>query len=171
MIERLGNLRGARGLPQFAFLAVCESANPEAESGLGGLAQRLVRELGVPAVLAMTEPVSIPTAEALAARFYARLREDGEPDRALAEATAGLAERGDATVPALYSRLRGRPLFSDSLDRELTDAEIEYGLAELEKLLPERAPVLEGDFATEARELRGKLGTERAALNCSSALS
>jgi hypothetical protein len=165
LIERLGNLRGARGLPHFAFLSVCESAKPEAERGLRGLGQRLVRDLGMPAVLAMTEPVTISTAGALAETFYKHLRDHGEPDRALVEAAAGLAERGDIIVPALYSRLGGRPLFSAALDRALTDAEIEFGLAELERLLPERAPVLKEIFAKEAEKLRGKLGADRTALS------
>ena len=43
-------------------------------------------------MLAMTEPVSIRTAEKLAGSFYQHLRDHGEPDRALGEATAGLAE-------------------------------------------------------------------------------
>ena len=61
LLERLGRLQGARGLPHFAFLATCESARAEAEGALGGLAQRLVRELGMPAVVAMTETVSVTT--------------------------------------------------------------------------------------------------------------
>ena len=82
------------------------------------------------------------TADALAAAFYPRLREHGQPDLALVEAGAALAARHDITVPALYSRLGGQPLFSDALDRELTPAEIDYGLQRLDELLPERAPVL-----------------------------
>jgi len=119
LLERLGRLHGAKGLPHFAFLATCESARAEAEGTLGGLAQRLVRELGMPAVVAMTERVSVATAQALAADFYRRLREHGEVDRALVEACAGLAERYDIIVPVLYSRLGGRPLFSDTLERPL----------------------------------------------------
>ena len=117
LIDRLRLLHGAPGLPRFAFLSTCESAAPEAAASLGGLGQRLVRDLGMPAVVAMTERVSVATADALAAAFYRRLREHGQPDLALAEATAGLAGRHDITVPALYSRLGGRPLFSDTLDR------------------------------------------------------
>lgn len=56
LLERLRRLGRA---PHFAFLSTCESASPEAEAGVGGLAQRLVRELGMPAVVAMTEKVSI----------------------------------------------------------------------------------------------------------------
>lgn len=159
LLERLSRLRGARGLPHFAFLSTCESASAEAEGAFGGLAQRLVRELGMPAVLAMTEAVTVETAQALATGFYSRLREHGEVDLALAEACAGLAERDDITVPALFSRLGGRPLFSDTLTRELTGAEIEYGLNELDKVLDERAPVMRPTFDRQAATLRETLGT------------
>jgi energy-coupling factor transporter ATP-binding protein EcfA2 len=169
LIDRLRNLRGARGLPHFTFLSVCESAKPEAERGLRGLGQRLVRELGMPAVLAMTEPVTISTAGALAETFYRHLREHGQPDRALAEATAGLADRDDITVPALYSRLGGRPLFSDTEGRDLTNltaAEIDSGLKRMEGELPRRAPILLKEaFEPQAARLRGKLEAERVDLS------
>ena len=124
LLERLGRVCGPRGLPHFAFLSTCESASAEAEGALGGLAQRLVRELGMPAVLAMTEKVTMTTAAALATAFYRQLGQSGEVDTALPEATAALARRGDILVPVLFSRLGGRPLFSDQLDRELTNEEI-----------------------------------------------
>ncbi|HSR34271.1 MAG TPA: CHAT domain-containing protein, partial [Anaerolineae bacterium] len=167
LIERLDQLQGARGLPHLAFLATCESAVPEAEreGALGGLAQRLVRELGMPAVVAMTKKVSISTATALASRFYGRLRDHGEVARALAEAGVELADAGDITVPALYERLGGRPLFSDSIERELTDREIEAGLESLARLLPERAPILQPAFTKQAGILRGMLGTDRGTLS------
>ena len=143
MIRGFKELGADRGLPHFAFLAVCDSAKPEAEGALGGLGQRLVRELGMPAVVAMTERVSQATAFALGRGLYARLREHGEVDRALVEACVEVRSSEDAVVPALFSRLAGRPLFSDDLDRPLTHAEI---MAVAERLVPlfrERAPVLE----------------------------
>jgi hypothetical protein len=111
LLDRLSQLQGERGLPHFVFLATCESASAQAEGALGGLAQRLVRELGLPAALARTEPVSLRTAEALTGTFYQRLYVHGYLDLALAEACAGLAEQPDSTVAALYSRLGTRPLF------------------------------------------------------------
>lgn len=112
----LKRLEAIHHRPYFIFLSACESAAPAAERTLGGLAQRLVRELGVPAVLAMTERVTITTAQALAERFYVRLKAHGEVDLARVEACAGLAGHHDVIVPALYSRLRGQPLFQ-GLDR------------------------------------------------------
>ena len=167
LIERLESIEPTVGLPRLTFLATCESAALEGEraGALGGLAQRLVREVGLPAVVAMTQKVSVATASMLAREFYVRLRDHGEIDRALVQATAGLIERGDITVPALYSRLVGRPLFSDVPDRDLTGSEIEDGLDHCKALLPERAPVLREDFAVQAGRLRGMLGVDREELS------
>ncbi|MEM9456891.1 MAG: CHAT domain-containing protein [Myxococcota bacterium] len=143
MIQGFKELGTVRGLPHFAFLAVCDSAKPEAEGALGGLGQRLVRELGMPAVVAMTERVSQATAFALGRGLYARLREHGEIDRALVEACIEVRSSEDSVVPALFSRLAGRPLFSDDLDRPLTHTEIVAVADLLVPLFRERAPVLE----------------------------
>ncbi|WP_138500249.1 eIF2A-related protein [Nostoc sp. PA-18-2419] len=165
LLERLRPLRGAKGLPHFTFLCTCESASPDAEGSLGGLGQRLVRDLGMPAVVAMTDKVTIKTAQTLIENFYKQLRASGEVDSALHEATAALAKRGDITVPALFSRLGGRPLFSDKLDRELTNAEIEHGLQRLGELLPQRAPILQPKFEIPAQKLENILGADVAALS------
>ncbi|BAY91237.1 MULTISPECIES: nSTAND1 domain-containing NTPase [unclassified Tolypothrix] len=165
LIERLRSLSASKGLPHFTFLSTCESASSEAEAALGGLGQRLVRDLGMPAVIAMTEKVTVKTALALGAKFYEQLGKSGEVDLALQEAAASLAERQDITVPALFSRLGGRPLFNDQLDRELTNAEIQYGLEQFEKLLSERAPALRQRFSEQAQKLYSCLGTEITALS------
>jgi WD40 repeat protein len=165
LLERLKPLRGAKGLPHFTFLCTCESASPDAEGALGGLGQRLVRDLGMPAVVAMTERVTVKTAQTFIEKFYFQLRASGEVDSALHEATAALAERGDVTVPALYSRLGGRPLFNDQLDRELTNAEIEEGLKRFRKLLPERAPTLQQRLEIHAQKLGNSLGADITALS------
>jgi WD40 repeat protein/energy-coupling factor transporter ATP-binding protein EcfA2 len=139
LLEKLK--RQHKGLPYFTFLSTCESAVPAAERALGGLAQRMVKELGMPAVIAMTQKISIKTATFLSTEFYQRLRDRGEVDVALVEATVACAERFDILVPALFSRLRGQPLFSEILDRDLNNAEIEYGLSRLPKLLKVRSPI------------------------------
>ncbi|MFM6400498.1 MAG: CHAT domain-containing protein, partial [Planktothrix sp.] len=114
LIEELKKLP----VPHFTFLCTCNSAAAQAEvakvgeTPLGGLAQRLVRRLGMPAVVAMTREVTIETASKLTDRFYERLRDSGEVDVALKEATAGLGDQNnDITVPVLFSRLGARPLF------------------------------------------------------------
>ncbi len=160
LIRDLKRLREVRGLPHLAFLCTCESAKPDAESGLGGLGQRLVRDLGLPAVVAMTDPVSIATAEELAVGFYRQLRKHGHPDQALTEAFARMMSRPDILVPALYGRLGDRPLFSDDLNRSLTNTEIQYGLEQVKKLLPERAPVLQEKFSKLAGILKSSFGID-----------
>jgi WD40 repeat protein len=165
--ELIARLRHVGRLPYLVFLSTCESAAPEAEQRLGGLAQRLVRELGIPAVVGMTERVTIATAHALAEQFYDRLfaqKTAGEVDRALVEAYAGLAARSDVNVPALYSRLGTQPLFSTALDRPLTAAEIKDGLQKLDDLLAARAPVLRLRLAESAGQLRSTLATSPEAL-------
>ncbi len=160
-LKYIGN---KQGLPQLTFLCTCESAAPRAEGALGGLAQRLVRDLGMPVVVAMTRKISVETALKLGQKFYQRLREHGEVDLALEEATAGLGHRDDITVPAIFSRLGGRPLFTDRLDdRELTDAEIEFGLEEFRKLLLKRAPnakVLKESFEQQVQILKQTQGSQ-----------
>jgi len=165
LIEWLGRFDR---LPHFTFLSTCESAVPRAETGLGGLGQRLVRDLGMPAVLAMTDRISIVTAEALSSAFYRRLREHGQVDLALAEAMAGLQGRFDATVPALFSRLGGQPLFSDVLDRPLTDTEIKYGADQLRALVLERAPVLVPELDAKAGSVESSLGADARSLSAES---
>ena len=109
ILRHLGVLDTA--LPHLVFFAACESAAPSGEDSLGGLARGLVGELGIPAVIAMSSRLTISTAHALTRAFYARLQVHGHVDEALVEAGAGLIDREDALVPALYSRLGPLPLF------------------------------------------------------------
>ena len=106
LIDRLRKLRGARGLPHLTFLATCESAISKADGALSSLGQRLVLNLGMPTVVAMPENIPAAAMQTLTKVFYDQLRQHGEVDRALMEASAGLT---DIAVPALYSRLGGRP--------------------------------------------------------------
>lgn len=155
LIERLGRLRSACGLPHCIFLSTCETAHPEAERGPGGLAQRLVRELGVPAVLAMSGQVALDLALALSQRFYPRLLQHGEPDRALAEANAALAGHVDALLPVLYSRLGDRPLFTFSSGPvALSREELDRALTRLAAQLPACAPGAAGDLEELTRTVR-----------------
>jgi energy-coupling factor transporter ATP-binding protein EcfA2 len=143
LVSRLRTL-GDPNLPQLVFLVACESAAAGVDEALGGLAARLVREVGLPAVVAMTDRVSVGTALALAESFYRCFRKHGEVDRALAEARAGLAERADVSVAALFTRLRGQPLFYPDREPPLSTVEIDRGLQRLRDYFPERAPVLVG---------------------------
>lgn len=108
LAARLKNL--THGLPHLVFCAACESGSDT--PGAPGLARHLVSEVGLPALVAMQRPVSVATAHAFSAAFYARLRVHGHVDQAAVEALAGLAGRRDALVPAVYTRLGARPLFA-----------------------------------------------------------
>ena len=71
----------------------------------------------------MTDQVSIHTTQELATAYYARLREHGEVDSALAQALVGLKVPGyDLTIPAIFSRLGGESpvqrCHRSSLDRK-----------------------------------------------------
>ncbi len=145
LIERLSAIRYR---PYLIFLSTCESASPEAEQSLGGLGQRLVRELGIPAVVAMTDKVSIATAQRLAEQFYRRLTAHGEVDVALVEACIGLAKHDDVTVPALYSRLRGQALFGINLKTTKQEAEMADQLDKSERITLGDNAQVQGDVVT-----------------------
>lgn len=110
LLRRLGRLGGEVGLPHLAFLCACESAAPEAERALGGLGQRLVRELGLPAVVAMTDRISVDTATSLIGPFYRQLARHGLVDLALAEASTQIAERRDIAAALALVRAAGESL-------------------------------------------------------------
>jgi hypothetical protein len=86
-------------------------------------------------------------------------------DLALAEGLATLQGRFDVTVPALFSRLGGRPIFSDVLERPLTGAEIKFGLEQLALLVAERAPVLAPELEARAKVLESTLDSDPASLS------
>ncbi len=165
LIQRLRELDGAAGLPHFAFLSVCDSAvaAPAVEASrddwrdsLRGLGQRMVRDLGVKSVLAMTDKISQPTALALGRAFYPALLRHGEPDVALAEACVSVRDRHDLTTPALFSRVVGRRLFSvGAARRTLSADELSQGLTRFDSLMAVHAPVLAESVASLTARLRG----------------
>ncbi|MFB2920618.1 CHAT domain-containing protein [Aerosakkonema funiforme] len=146
LIDRLNHLN-CNLIPHLTFLCACDSAMPAApknDDGIAefsGLAQKLVRELGMPAVVGMTREVQRDTAIKLANKFYQHLGEHGEVDKALRQAMIELANEDDIDVPALFSRLGGRPLFSNTVEKaELSAKEIQDGIDTLRKLLKNLAP-------------------------------
>ena len=140
----LKRLAQVRNKPHLTFMCSCSTAPPESDRGLGGIGQRLVRDLAMPAVVAMTEPVAIDLATELSKEFYQVLRDTGRVDQALTVASARQAGRENILVPALYSRLAGQPLFDEG--QEITTSEWDSGLDALPALLEKRAPVLRSRF-------------------------
>ncbi len=98
--------------PQLIFLAACQSASRGTAEAFSGLAPKLI-QVGVPAVVAMQDFVTIETARKLNGKFYQRLVKHGRVDKALNEARAVLLAGGrpDVTVPMLLTRLRSGDLW------------------------------------------------------------
>jgi len=134
-LDRLNGLRGDH-LPHLAFLAACETAAPGAERTRDGVAQRMVRDLGTPAVVAMTDAVTLATATDLTAGFYRRFREHGMIDVALVEAIGVIAERHDSGVPVTFSRLTDS-LYEADIEPTEAERELAVGLAEHAERLDE----------------------------------
>ncbi len=113
LVAMLGGLDELSELPRLVFLAACESATRSTTDAFLGLAPQLVRQAGVPAVVAMQHNVKIATARKLGVVFYQRLAAHGVVDLALNEARRTLltAGRPDAVVPVLFMRLEDGRLF------------------------------------------------------------
>jgi len=103
--------------PQLVFLAACQSAVRSTADAFLGLGPKLVA-VGVPAVVAMQDFVSIESARKLNSVFYGRLAQHGQVDRALNEARSTLltAGRPDAAVPVLLTRLESGQLWGAEAD-------------------------------------------------------
>jgi hypothetical protein len=72
-------------------------------------------QVGVPAVVAMQDNVTVLTARKFGATFYRRLLEHGTVDLALNEARSTLIANGrfDAAMPVLFMRLRDGRLWGE----------------------------------------------------------
>ncbi|MFN2285995.1 MAG: CHAT domain-containing protein [Anaerolineae bacterium] len=103
--------------PQLVFLAACQSATRSTADAFLGLGPKLIT-VGVPAVVAMQDFVSIESARKLNGVFYGRLAQHGQVDRALNEARGTLltAGRPDVTVPVLLTRLESGQLWGAEAD-------------------------------------------------------
>ncbi len=103
--------------PYLIFLAACQSAVRSSADAFLGLGPKLV-SVGVPAVIAMQDFVTVDTARKFSSMFYQRLVEHGQIDRAGNEARSSLltAGRPDAIVPGTFLRLKSAQLWSDEAD-------------------------------------------------------
>lgn len=131
-------------LPHCIFLASCDTAKPVGE--VDGLAQRLVRDLGIPVVIGMEDSVGRDTAMFLGRNFYKNLCENnssGEADGALAHAYTDLS-LPSKPLAGLYSRLGSLPLFTS--DHTPTLEISRETLKILATIIDERAPILKKDF-------------------------
>ncbi len=110
--------------PRLIFLAACQSASRATSEAFTGLAPKLI-QVGVPAVVAMQDTVSIETARRLNAKFYQRLVKQGRVDKALNEAREVLSagDRPDVAVPVLLTRVRSSDLWGGDERGEILGAQ------------------------------------------------
>jgi len=116
--EELVSMLARQGVQlRLVFLAACQSAARSSADAFLGLGPKLV-SVGVPAVVAMQDFVTVETARKFGAVFYKRLLEHGQVDVAVNEARSALltAGRPDAAVPVLFMRLKSGQLWSAEAD-------------------------------------------------------
>ena len=103
--------------PQLVFLAACQSATRASSDAFQGLGPKLV-SVGMPAVVAMQDFVTVTTARKLGTTFYKQLLAHGQVDQALNEARSTLlsSDRPDAAVPVLFMRLKSGQLWGEETD-------------------------------------------------------
>jgi hypothetical protein len=97
---------------RLVFLASCQTATRSSAEAFRGFAPTLVAA-GVPAVVAMQEPVDLETARTFAQLFYRRLLQHGLIDLACNEARSTLLTGHylGPSIPVLFMRLRSGLLF------------------------------------------------------------
>jgi len=102
---------------RLVVLAACQSATRSSADAFLGLGPKLV-SVGVPAVVAMQDFVTVETARKFSGAFYKRLLEHGQVDLAVNEARSALltAGRPDAAVPVLFMRLKSGQLWGSEAD-------------------------------------------------------
>jgi len=104
--------------PRLIVLASCQSAGKGEGDALTALGPRLA-EIGIPAVVAMQDNLSMETAAEFIPTFFRELDRDGQIDRAMSAARGMVRDQPDHWVPVLFMRLKsGRlwytPGFGDS---------------------------------------------------------
>ena len=104
LVEGIGGLEQK---PRLVILASCKSASSATGEALAALGPRLVLTAGVPAVVAMQGPVTVPTVETFMPAFFRELMKDGDIDRAMAFARRAASESDapDWWAPVLYMNL------------------------------------------------------------------
>jgi hypothetical protein len=99
--DLVNQVRELRQHPRLVVLASCQSG-----ALMSALGPRLV-DVGVPAVLAMQDNITLETAATFMPCFFDALQQDGQIDRAVAVARGRVRDRHDWWVPVLFMRLKG----------------------------------------------------------------
>ncbi|PKN95102.1 MAG: hypothetical protein CVU44_00005 [Chloroflexi bacterium HGW-Chloroflexi-6] len=96
--------------PRLVMLVSCQSAGKGSGDALAAIGPRLA-EIGVSAVLAMQDNISMATAEKFLPAFFDALHKDGQIDRAMSSARGMLRDAPDFWVPVLFMRLKSGRLW------------------------------------------------------------
>ena len=97
-------------LPRLVVLVSCQSGGKPGEKGLTALGPRLA-EIGVSAVLAMQDNLSMETAAKFMPEFFKELAREGQIDQAVSVARGMVRKRPDAWIPTLTTRLKSGRLW------------------------------------------------------------
>jgi len=103
-------LKELENRPRLVVLVSCQSGGKPGENALSALGPRLA-EIGIPAVLAMQDNLTMETAAQFIPAFFKELGRDGQLDRAVSVARGLVRERPDAWVPVLTTRLKSGRLW------------------------------------------------------------
>ena len=138
LADMVGRLRHQ---PHLVYLSSCQTATRDVGDAFRGFAPKLLAA-GVPAVVAMQEPVKVITAQAFARTFYRVLFEDGRVDLAanLARAALLTGDLPGSSIPVLFSRLPDNCLLAPLPEGALP-------VIETRPFEPETVYVLPGPFA------------------------
>lgn len=122
--------------PHLVMLMTCQSATRSTVNAFRGLGPGLVK-VGVPAVVAMQDILTLPSARLFSQTFYRHLSQHGEVDVAMNAARSALltGDRPDAGTPVLFMRLPEGQLWEEADFEALpstTDSETE--VPDLEEL-------------------------------------
>lgn len=96
--------------PRLVVLVSCQSAGKSTGDTMTALGPRLA-EIGIPAVIAMQDNLTMQTANEFLPTFFKELQNDGQIDRAMAVARGQVRERPDHWVPVLFMRLKSGRLW------------------------------------------------------------
>lgn len=96
--------------PRLVVLVSCQSAGKGGGDALTAIGPRMA-EIGIPAVLAMQDNISMATAGTFLPEFFAALQKDGQIDRALSLARGMVRDENDYWVPVLFMRLKSGRLW------------------------------------------------------------
>jgi len=116
--EELVSMLARQGVqPRLVFLAACQSATRSSADAFLGLGPKLV-SVGVPAVVAMQDFVTVETARKLAPRFTSGCWSTAKWTWPSTKARSALltAGRPDAAVPVLFMRLKSGQLWGEEAD-------------------------------------------------------